>query len=256
MISRLHEKIFSLIRDTGVQVIALLGGGGKSSLLIYMARVCKAQGLRAIFTTTTRMRFSELKNAGPIFHIQALKKGISEEKGPMPQFSLMGHKEGMKAVGISLDEVGEIAKVYPSYKIIVEADGAKGRPIKANLEHEPVVPSNTDLAIGMIGLDCLGRSMEEVAFRSKELARLSGIQESEDIDLKTILDLTNHPEGLFKNVRAGAKKILFLNKSDLLSEEEKNRLEAKLGHLRFNVDMVWIGSVKKETLKEYRPCRN
>ena len=40
---------------------------------------------------------------------------------------------------------------------MIEADGAKRLPLKVPGEWEPVIPDFTDLVVGVIGMDAVGR---------------------------------------------------------------------------------------------------
>ena len=50
--------------DTGF--ISLVGGGGKSTLLLRLARERQARGLRTVVTTTTRILRAQGEAAGPV----------------------------------------------------------------------------------------------------------------------------------------------------------------------------------------------
>ena len=66
--------------------------------------------------------------------------------------------------GSFLQEVLQEAEV-----VLIEADGAKHLPCKVPIEKEPVIiPECTDV-IAVVGMDALGKPLEEVCFR-KDLA--------------------------------------------------------------------------------------
>ena len=67
--------------------------------------------------------------------------------------------------------------------ILVEADGAKRKPIKAPADYEPVIPSSTTLVIGVIGLDALGKAIDEETIHRCELfCSLTGKKAGNTID--------------------------------------------------------------------------
>ena len=49
-----------------------------------------------------------------------------------------------------LREYMQIAQV-----VLVEADGAKGKPCKVPADFEPVIPDECDIVIGVMGMDAL-----------------------------------------------------------------------------------------------------
>ncbi|MEE9257057.1 MAG: selenium cofactor biosynthesis protein YqeC [bacterium] len=110
----------------------------------------------------------------------------------------------------------------PRGAVLVEADGSRGRPIKAPGPGEPVIPPGADIVIGIIGLDSLGAPIdEEHAFRPEILAERVGLSAGSPIDATAAGRLAAHPEGLFRGAPEGARKIVVLNKFDLIARMEK-----------------------------------
>ena len=106
--------------------------------------------------------------------------------------------------------------------VLVEADGSRGRPIKAPGPGEPVIPPGADIVIGIIGLDSLGAPIdEEHAFRPEILAERVGLSAGSPLDAAAAGRLAAHPEGLFRGAPEGARKIVVLNKFDLIARMEK-----------------------------------
>jgi hypothetical protein len=61
------------------------------------------------------------------------------------------------------------------------------------------------------------------------------------VDAAAIGRLAAHPEGLFKNAPAGARKFLILNKSDLIEPMEKHE---QIGYIIFEVACASSGQVE------------
>ena len=57
-------------------------------------------------------------------------------------------------------------------QVLVEADGAKRRSCKVPAAHEPVIPAQADIVIGVVGLGVLGRTVEDACFRVEETREL------------------------------------------------------------------------------------
>ena len=113
--------------------------------------------------------------------------------------------------------------------ILVEADGARGLPVKAPAGHEPVVPSRSDAVIGVVGLDCLGRPLHaDHVHRPVEFARVTGLAPGAPITAEAIVRLARAPEGLFKGVAAAARRIVLLNKADSDTLTDQGRILAGL----------------------------
>ncbi len=116
-----------------------------------------------------------------------------------------------KLKGVDPSHLARLAYVWPV--VLVEADGSKRLPIKAPAEHEPVVPAETALTIGVLGLDALGWPMDErTVHRPERFAAVTGCLPGAAIGWDHVVALARHPEGLFKGAR-GARVVL-LNKVD------------------------------------------
>ncbi|MBI3927454.1 MAG: putative selenium-dependent hydroxylase accessory protein YqeC [Armatimonadetes bacterium] len=131
--------------------VALIGGGGKTTLLHQLGREARAAGISCLLTTTTRMLPSPEVMAGPVDSagkLTALRPG---------QIELARRRGGFELV-------------------VVEADGSRGLPLKAHAAHEPVVPEQTTCLVAVAGLLALGRSLQEgQVHRPELLARRLGI---------------------------------------------------------------------------------
>ena len=108
--------------------------------------------------------------------------------------------------------------------VIVEADGAKQRSLKAPAPHEPVVPSGTSLLIPVVGVDAVGcRLTEENVFRPKIVSELLGLSLGEIVSAESIAFLITHQRGIIKGSPDHARIIPFINKMDLYKGLSRGR---------------------------------
>ncbi len=130
-------------------IIAFVGAGGKTSLMERMAREYAKQNLRVAITTTTQIV------AGRDFDkVRYYGKDIG------------GGKLGYPGDG-TFQRI-----VLENQVVLVEADGARHRPVKIPNQTEPVIPDGTKQIIVMMSAFALGRPFFEICFRN-ELADLS-----------------------------------------------------------------------------------
>jgi probable selenium-dependent hydroxylase accessory protein YqeC len=102
--------------------------------------------------------------------------------------------------------------------IIVEADGAAGRPLKTPASYEPVVPQSTRWLIGVVGLDAVGKPLtDKWAFRPKLVANISGLALGAAITEEAVAAVLMDDNGIMKNSPPEAMRFAFLNQTD--SEE-------------------------------------
>lgn len=186
----------------GARVIALCGAGGKTTLMFALAREFLSRGERVLATTTTKIARAEAAEAE------------SGARGAVLLFS-GATPDARKLTGIGPDLVNALKRSGEFDRILVEADGAARRPLKASASHEPVIPSTTDALIAVAGLNGLGLPLrEENVFRADIWAQLTGICLGAPVDAASLARMAVHASGLFKGCPPGTKRVLFLNRAD------------------------------------------
>ena len=252
---KLKEKAF----------LSLVGAGGKTSLLQIIAQELVGKKKKVIATTTTRMfthQLSPLLGAGQIIEstnseamADSIKEYFSQNRDTgiaillKERFMKEGREKFSGPEPYLLDKWWKdgLAEFF-----IIEADGAKGRPIKAPSQHEPVVASATTDVVAVIGIDSVGLPLvEKNVFRSTLFSQLTGLKWDNLITKKEVLALINHPAGLYKDSPNSARRLLFLNKVNN-SEKEQIAEEIALGVMVDNqadVNTVIIGDSFREENK-------
>ncbi|MFP5222446.1 MAG: selenium cofactor biosynthesis protein YqeC [Acidobacteriota bacterium] len=190
------------------RIVAFVGAGGKTSLIYVLARQLSGWGKRVLVTTTTRMmppaRNFMLLPGERVPHYRHLTVGYGLEP------------ETGKLLGVGPDEIPGLRERFQADYVLVEADGAAGRPIKAPEAHEPVIPVCSDLVVGVIGLDALGKPADAATVhRLEAFLRVTGLSRGECIGEPALKALAAHPEGLFKGAPEKARRVAFHNKADL-----------------------------------------
>ena len=188
-------------------VIALVGGGGKTTLMLRLARELAQSGARVIVTTTTHIFPPEgIPTSNPAT-VEAAKKALAQDN--LGCFGTPTEQGKLSAPSLSIDDIEPLADY-----VLVEADGAKHLPLKAPAEHEPVIPHQTRLVIAVAGLDGAGKPIREVAFRSPLYAALCGKAETQTVTPRDIALVLAHAHGQRKGVPKGARFSVLLNKAD------------------------------------------
>ena len=130
----------------GSGIVAIVGGGGKSSLLFALA-----DGLpgRVVLTTTTRIFAAQMSLADEVC---SLADARWQERVDAFASSLLvvGGVEGERAVGVPSELPAQMLARPGVDWVIVEADGSRMRPVKAPAEHEPVIPDATDVLVCVV----------------------------------------------------------------------------------------------------------
>lgn len=198
-------------------VLAIVGAGGKTSAMYRLARELVSQGRRVLCTTTTKI-FPPTWDQGQLMlrasESQWLEKCAQFSGDPKPL--VLGEKQaGAKVLGLSPALIQELIHAQIFDWILVEADGARGLPLKAPAAHEPVIPQVSSHVLGMVGLKAVGQPLSKTwVFHSEIYAQLTGLAMGAVISAQSVVQLVNHPLGLFKNSPVQAKKLLWLNQAD------------------------------------------
>ena len=172
-------------------MIAVVGSGGKTTLLKKLAAQYREDGKTVFVTTTTHMFMEEdtLLTDDAESIIQRLK-----EKG----YAMAGIPEGEKIKALSrqtYDAVCSFADV-----VLVEADGSKHLPLKYPNTSEPVIPENTDEIIVVCGLNAIGQPAKHVCHRLELVKSCLDIQDDTEITASHVQKLVT--EGYLKPLRA------------------------------------------------------
>lgn len=197
------------------EMISVVGGGGKTTTIFKLASELRLFNKKVLITTTTAIynpKTDLYDNLVILDNNQSIESYW--EKGTITILGRCISSEN-KLLGIDRNFLNEIFNKNLFDFILIEADGSKERPIKAPAYHEPVVPSLTSKVIGVIGIDSLGKTIDETNVHRPEL--LSTITNSKIGDViteETIYKLVTAKDGLFKGASKDMKRYLLLNKAD------------------------------------------
>lgn len=138
-------------------VTAIIGSGGKTSLLYRLADELKDGGSVLVTTSTHILPPEHL----PVYTRTGRVRGVCCVGAPC------GIK--LKAPEQSFEELAGLADF-----VLVEADGSAHLPIKAHASHEPPIPPNANNRILVVGISGLNRPIGEAAHRAERFRALSG----------------------------------------------------------------------------------
>lgn len=234
------------------QVIAAVGAGGKTALLGRLAAELAAAGACVVFTTTTAI----WEPSGPLV-IDAEERGLIDAVARLSQPGRQitaasgrrlvaewpGGPQRAKLVGVSPHVPGLLLALPGVQAVVVEADGARGRAIKAPAAHEPVIPPNTACVLAVVSIEALGEPLNaENAHRPEQIAALLGLALGTPLGPRHIAALLAHPQGGRKGVPTGARFVPFINKVEDGASLRAARAIAALLRSQPGIDHVLIGA--------------
>ena len=188
------------------ELVSFVGAGGKSTLLLRLGLELD-QEHRVVLTTTTRMGTDQIpSSAVPVNGLDGVKQALLSGKMGF----LIGEIDGPKIIGPPVDLVDELfANLGPDY-LLVEADGARRRAIKAPAEHEPVIPSRTTTVVVVTGLDAVGGRLDEVAHRPELVSAITGRGLDETLTPGDVATVIGHERGGLAYIPDGARVVVAL----------------------------------------------
>ena len=193
------------------ELIALVGGGGKSTLLFALGAELAGAGSNVILTTTTKMgRFQIAANhrvcltADPECFHSAWAAGD-------PALLLTGGDEH-KVTGPTPEAVDDLFFLPAVDYIVVEADGSHGMPLKAPAPYEPVIPEASTLVVILLGIDAVGRPLADVVHRLAEARQLSGLSPDHLMTPEDCAGILLHSDGLLGRSPSSARTTIALTK--------------------------------------------
>ena len=200
-------------------VVSLTGGGGKTSLLFHLAHALAQTGKKVLTTTTTKILVPSPEQSRTVI-IDANPEKIvhlaASHVVPGTHITVAAHKDQNDKLHGFAPEAIRVFKDSGLFDwILIEADGAARRPLKAPAEHEPVISPDTTVLVAVAGLEVLGQPLsEKLVFRSDLAGPLMGLAVGEVITVAALSRLFAHPRGLFKGAPPLARRFIFLNKAD------------------------------------------
>ena len=191
--------------------IAVVGGGGKTTLLCRMAET----GIRPLILTTT----TRVQRPFPLKNLQIHDSpGYPDrtQTARVPVLWVNGRNAaGDKWLAPPAEEMERLLARPGDRRVVIEADGSKGRPIKAPGPGEPVIPGNTSLVIAVIGMAGFGRIADEsTVHRIERYSDLTGAPTGSRIEEASLISLLGHPAGIFSGAPLKARRLVLLNQVD------------------------------------------
>lgn len=196
-------------------VVAIVGAGGKTTLAYALCAEAGAAGLRAIVTATTHMG-EPPPGAGPLVRWDGGggRPALAEALAAHGCASVSGPPaSGRRLAGLqpaSIPGLLELADL-----VVVQADGARGRPFKLPAAHEPALPDGATLAVVCVGLDALGAPLDEDhVHRLPEVLAACGLQRGERLDETALAAALAHPAGYLGRFAPDVRTALVLNRAE------------------------------------------
>lgn len=196
--------------------ISVIGSGGKTTLLRYLSG--RLPGTVILTTSTHMFPFSGM----PLVD-------VGGETSPENRRRVTGEIRS----ALARDRVVCLGKLLPSGKlgdpsaavpfeallseadtIIVEADGAAGRPLKAHRPWEPVIPACSTMTVCVAGASGLGQPASAACHRPELFCALAGISPDQPVRAEDVAAVLN---------RENLADCCLVNQIDALEDSQQAR---------------------------------
>lgn len=189
-------------------IVAAVGGADKTSIVFSLAADASRRGLPALATSTVKMRpparedlpgvtiCAEAALPGAFAAITTSNRCVALVSAT----SAEGRSSGYTPAAISA-----LAPANTGI-IAVQADGARGFPLKAPDRHEPAMPVAATDVIVCVGLSVLGKPLDTRSVHRPELVgRIANAAAGVLITADIVFDVINSEDGGRKSVPPGAR---------------------------------------------------
>lgn len=213
----IKQELKELLNLEKNRFFAVTGGGGKTSLIFYLAKELAQEGRTVLITTTTHMAYDPSYPLIQETDLQNVKKVLEKEKICIAALREESSGKISSLPAKQLEKLMEVADV-----VLIEADGSRNLPLKVPAQWEPVIPGKVQMILGVMGLDSLGQPIEQCCHRIPLVTEFLKKKKEEKIEEEDLVKIACSHVGLQKG-REKREFAVILNKMDVLKTPEPGR---------------------------------
>jgi probable selenium-dependent hydroxylase accessory protein YqeC len=210
-------------------LVAIIGAGGKTTTMYTLACELAQRGKCVITTTTTQIFYPETDETDLLIvasETDVLLKTIGEAWQQYHRVTVAGtvlRKE--KLAGLQPEQPFELLVKSGADAVIVEADGARHRMIKAPAEHEPVIPLQTNVALLLMSAEAINQPLsDKIAHRPELVAMVTGINIGDVLSPAIIARLMTSEQGALKHISETATAYLLITHASMAPKADIREL--------------------------------
>ena len=231
--SEIIEEITQLQAQNPALIVSIVGSGGKTTLMKQLAEELTGP---VLCTTSTKLGTEQAAffNQHIVWENEEAPNLTQElPKSSLISGGIIGDSNHQRINNLSEEQFERLHQLCLEKKLplLIEADGAKCKSLKAPATWEPVIPDFSDLVVVVVGLrDLMKPLSEEVVFRSELFSKISGLPMGEPIDIKAICRYLKDPMGGLKCIPEAAKTFVYfvMSGSDNRQFVDKNSISKTL----------------------------
>ena len=208
-------------------LVCVVGAGGKKTTLYTLANRLD----RAVVTATVRIPIFDDHVAGLVVDpdaVAALERHDADADVAVDwPIGLVPERErDDRYLGHDTAVVDDLAAAHDG-PVLVKADGARMRELKAPSDREPQIPAGADAVVPIASAHVVGEPLtEERVHRPERVAAVAGIDEGEEIPAEAVGRVLASAAGGLKDVPPDAEAVALVNKVDDAADEAVARAVA------------------------------
>lgn len=184
-------------------VVAIVGCGGKTSLLYALAQVY--QNAKTLISTTTK-----IQRPGHLPFVAGKTEGL-------PFAYVTGTPLENGKLG-ALDATLLAAHIKGADYSFLEADGSAGKPLKGWASYEPVIPPGTTHTVGVVSLGALGAVVgQHNTHRLPLFQKCTGAKAGEKVNARHLASMVWGIGGMMQ--QAKGEQIILINQVETKKQE-------------------------------------
>lgn len=203
--------------------VCLVGAGGKKSTMYALA--AGAPGRVVLSSTSHMYRYTE----GSVDEVIEVGDRVPRAAASARVVAYCGPTDTPQRVGgLREEQLAELAACREFDLMLIKADGARARLIKAPAAHEPLIPAWADTVIALVSARVLGRRLGDgIAHRPERVAAVVGADLATPLTPVHLARLLSSVHGALKGV-GRATVVPLINMVDDAALHEQARTAARL----------------------------
>lgn len=236
--------------------VAIVGSGGKATLMYRLAGEAVERGYAVITTSTTHLHPPTSKQTRGFYVTGETPDWpalVPYELKTRRHVTVLGARPRPdKLKGLDAEELDRLRKVCAPDLLLMKSDGARARLFKAPGDHEPVVPAGTTRGVVVASLKSVGiRLNERQVHRPERVGRLTGLVQGEPVTPEVIAGVVSHPEAYRRAFPESVPLSLYLScAGDGESMDLARRIVAAAPDSVF--DGIYCGDIQRSRAQVYR----
>ena len=198
--------------------VALMGAGGKHTLMARLKQELTAAGIPVLLTSSTNLHRPTGKRGPPLFIVDQHPNWSAELTERLRHWQavyLLEQDLGQGMLkGLESELLIRLRREHPQAVMVIKTDGARKRAFKAPGADEPLIPPFSDICVLIAGLDSIGRPLDERHVHRPEIvARFAEVELDTPMTPEIIARVVAHPRAYLPKFPPGAKRVLYLSKA-------------------------------------------